>query len=551
MANSCEPEVHVLEHQAPVLCDDYDSNDADSECVDSNASACDTCNTDDFNENPTELTHKEEKQTQNIHPCQNHPGNMYANFCKTCNKPCCQNCLASDHELHSLANIDETAESVKTDVQTYLKTLEAVVLPTIDNVHSFVKDGMAKYDKAFDKAQHDSKIRFQALREEIDNMEKEWVQQQIAIKEKDMEEIEQARKEIEVKRKQTTDLIAECKSVIAESDDVHMLRFRLNCPNVADTKPSTMYVPGTMTFQASNYKLPILSELIGQLGRGERIGIDADNCREDEVPLFTSDMVEVSIVKTIEDVRCDHIILTKNNEFWINDQGEGSLTLYNENSEQLKVVPLDISISDMALTCHGDIIATDLFNRRVLRISDTGDITELIRMKPLVPWTCCVNDEQQIVVGVRGEFRRPPIKLVVFSADGSDVVQEIEKDNSGNPLFNKAVYQVRQNSKGDYMVSDNDRIVCLSKKGVFRWDYRVKPVARCVNPNVNSIACDKYDNVIINDFHVEMVSLLSSDGKCLKTINDCIAIPCSLSVDKNGLLWVGQAQGVTVMKYIK
>ena len=370
---------------------------------------------------------------------------MYTNFCKTCYKPCCQNCLASDHELHSLANIDETAESVKTDVQTYLKTSEAVVLPTIDNIHSVVKDGMAKYDKAFDKALDDSKIRVQALREEIDNMEKEWVQQQTAKKEKDMEEIEQARKEIEVKRKQTTDLIEECKSVIAESDDV---KKRPKCLKFDDIQPSTVCIPGAVNFHASDFKLSAASEIIGQMESGERISIETGDCRKDEVPLFTLDMVQVSIVKTIEDVRCDHIMHTNNNDFWINDQGEGSLTLYNESAEQLKVVPLDISISDMALTCHGDIIATDFFNRRVIRISDTGDITELIRTKPLVPWTCCVNDEQQIVVGVRGEFRRPPIKLVVFSADGSDVLQEIEKDKSGKPLFNKAVYQVRQNSKG-------------------------------------------------------------------------------------------------------
>ena len=153
------------------------------------------------------------------------------------------------------------------------------------------------------------------------------------------------------------------------------------------------------------------------------------------------------------------------------------------------------------------------------------------------------------MVGLRTGLRTPPIKLSIYSPDGSAVLQEIENDEDGKPLFRDEITQVKQNGSGDYVVADGDRIVCVSSEGGFRWDYIVGLFMA-----IYGMVCDKYDNVIIADHYNDKIHLLSSEGKLVTTLltaKDGIRWPRSLSIDRHGQLWIGQDESLKVVRYLK
>ena len=174
------------------------------------------------------------------------------------------------------------------------------------------------------------------------------------------------------------------------------------------------------------------------------------------------------------DIKADIVLHTDQNNLWVNNGGY-KLTLYDEQLVEKKTLNLNCKLYDMVLTAFQDIIATDTDNARLVKISTPGDanISTLCSTAPLNPRGICFNNRGHIVVGMHAGFGTHPIKLSIYSSNGSTVLQEIENDEDGKPLFKKEITQVKQNGNRDYVVADWHMIVCVSSKGRFRWDYSV------------------------------------------------------------------------------
>ena len=264
--------------------------------------------------------------------------------------------------------------------------------------------------------------------------------------------------------------------------------------------------------------------------------------------MFESHMIRVKQMWTAEiGERVNTLLHNNQNDVFVNTQSKKTLSIHYENMNEKNSFSLDFEIQDMTLTAEEDIIATDFNNKRVVRIDSSGRVSKVCSTAPLYLWGVCVNDRQQIVVGVSAGWGEPPIKLVVYSPDGSTVLQEIEKDGSGKNLFTEGIYQVKQKGNGDYVVSDDKRIVCVKREGEYRWEYRL-------NWTSFGIVCDQYDNIIVAERIGHTVHVLSKDGKLVKTLltkTDAVDHPNSLSIDKNGYLWIGQDGDVKIIQYLK
>ena len=214
-----------------------------------------------------------------------------------------------------------------------------------------------------------------------------------------------------------------------------------------------------------------------------------------------------------------------------------------------ETLDLNFYIYDMALTASQDIVASDRDKKCLVKISSSGDVTILCSTAPLRPWGLCINNRQQIVVGLKTRHKAPHIKLAIYSPDGSTLLQEIEHSEDDSPLFRKEIVQVKQNGIGDYVVSCYDTIVCIGSEGAFSWEYCVE-----ASTGIYGIVCDKYNNVIIAEFCDRKISLLSDEGKLVTTLLTMqlgIDMPRSLSIDRYGQLWIGQALSLKVVKYLK
>ena len=149
------------------------------------------------------------------------------------------------------------------------------------------------------------------------------------------------------------------------------------------------------------------------------------------------------------------------------------------------------------------------------------------------------------MVGVHDEFETP-LSLIIYSGYDYHIVQEIARNIEGEPLFTLAISKMKQNGNGDYIVSDFNRLVCVSRYGQYRWEYQVD------HDCVFGTACDKYYNIIIAQSN--SISLLDSDRFLTSTIltaEDGISNPIALAIDSKGRMWIALDDEIKVKKYIK
>ena len=187
---------------------------------------------------------------------------------------------------------------------------------------------------------------------------------------------------------------------------------------------------------------------------------------------FDLNMIDVTAIMQ-KNGSAYRVLHTKQNEAWIFDGVNSTLKLNDEKLVEKKTLCLIFHLRDMTLTSSQDIIATDHHNKHIKKILPSGSISTLCSTAPLIPGGICINRSQQLVVGLRRDWKTPPVKLVIYSSDGSAVLQEIEIDEDGNPLFRMEITQVKQNGDGDYVVADRHSIVCVSSEGRLRWKYDI------------------------------------------------------------------------------
>ena len=258
-------------------------------------------------------------------------------------------------------------------------------------------------------------------------------------------------------------------------------------------------------------------------------------------PVFDPKMISVTVIME-RNIPAFGVLHTDLNDVWVYD-GDDTMTLYDEQLVEKKTRSKLSNLHDMVLTASQDIIATDVGNKRVIIKSPAGNVNTLCSTAPLKPWGICINNRGQIVVALSFEKM-----LAIYSSDGLKVLHAIKKDKDGKPLFRRLITQVKQNGMGDYVVSDENRIVCVSREGRFKWDYSEGL------SSVWGLVCDRHDNIIIADFFNNKILRLSSEGKLvitLLTAEDGISRPRSLSIDRHGQLWIGQSGSLKVVRYPK
>ena len=104
--------------------------------------------------------------------------------------------------------------------------------------------------------------------------------------------------------------------------------------------------------------------------------------------------------------------------------------LNNIERGNTKSVDIDFRIGGIAVSKSGDLIATDIDNNRVVKISEDGIIEVLVNATPMSPYGICIETNDQIVVTIKN-----PSKLVFYSSDCTSVVREIYKEDNGKEIL--------------------------------------------------------------------------------------------------------------------
>ena len=452
--------------------------------------------------------------------------------------------------------MEDAREETQGAVKAYIEDLEGGILPSSEMALKAISDRESEYNVAMDRTTEESKRRFQSLREDIDKAEQEWMEHLTQMKLCDLAEIGEKRQEVNQQIARTKEALKTCKHHQQNSNDNVLLSFlsglEKDTESVDTTDELDISLPLPPHFLLSHYSLPSCPELIGIISRENTEGIHIRRHskrvkKSNDENQFDTRRIEINPLRTVGGVTALALVHNKANDVWVNKERSQTLTLYDENFIEKNSLKIDFKIKAMVLSQTDDIIATDATNKCVVRIQSSGEISTICNIAPLYPWGICINDRQQIVVGVRGSPKEHVVKLMVLSPDGSSIVQEIEKDRSGQLLFTERIYQVRQSSTGDYIVADGGRIVVVSRDGEYRWSHHF-------DGSLMGLAIDRYGNIISADYMNNKIYLIGKEGvptRTLMTKKDGIRYPDSLSIDNHGVLWIGEEEDVKVVQYLK
>ena len=307
---------------------------------------------------------------------------------------------------------------------------------------------------------------------------------------------------------------------------------------------STFSLPPLVGFTPLEYELPDVKDLIGSLKSESResvLEMEETSDRSTKGMQF----YQPKLIRNIENGGASLLLYT-DNELWTYEFRR--IIIYNKDGKVKKKIKTKFWVNDMVQTPSKDIIVTDNDNLRLVKISRAGRITTLFKTHRFAPNGLCINDGQQIVVGRNAGYATPPIRLVIYSLNGSTSIQVIENDEDENPLFTREITNVKQNVNGDYVVSDRNILVCLSREGHYRWEN----VVGC--DDIHGLACDQHGNILASDCYNNRVILLDSDGtliRTLLTVADGMMYPQALVIGREAEVLVGQQIDVKVFKYLE
>jgi hypothetical protein len=210
---------------------------------------------------------------------------------------------------------------------------------------------------------------------------------------------------------------------------------------------------------------------------------------------------------------------------------------------------------DIAVTRQGELVYSDGPNRTV-NIVRHGKIMKLIT----TPWgwhpvgLCCTKSGD-ILVSMDTPDKN---KYKVVRYQGNTVIQEIDRDEDGKPIYKggKNGLYVVENNNGDVCASDTNAntVVVVNRSGRVRFRYDGTTARRRESFDPGNIATDSMSQIIVADYNNDCLHILDQKGQFLRCVDNCeLDRPHGLSVDSEGRLWVGlQISGeVNVIQYMK
>ena len=508
------------------------------------------------------------------------------------------------HNGHTFIPLDCALNNAKLKVEDYLQTKTEINTPKLETIRNTVVERSSEYNEAIQTTIDVSRARFQTLRNDVDRVEKEWFQRIENIKADDNRLMIALERKLYTELKRRKEYTNICKSTLSLDNELALLSLASELKDEDNVELTEIHLPPLLNFKQYEYTLPQIQGLIGETVQKPRIKLtinfeqsahthsllEGENTQSQQREISNNmnqsdlisniyfpgtvdicklllllfcvctiilavilsnmnfihlDMIEVRTLLTLQNIGAGSIVHTRDDKFWTNKrQNEASiLRLYDYNFDLINEIQLDFRIQDMVLIPNGNLIATDWSGQRVARISNKGDIKTLLDISPFHPCGLCMNDRQEIVLGLCN-LKANTTSLVTYS--GSDASMELRKIENLT-IFDFYTYAIQQNMDGNYIVSGRNRTVCVTRDGDFLWTYE------SIDSRIFEVVCDRYDNVILLEYLKNKITMLSSDGKLIKTLmseDDGVLRPLSLSIDRNDNLWIGQANNITIVRYI-
>ncbi|KAK3098198.1 hypothetical protein FSP39_017110 [Pinctada imbricata] len=481
--------------------------------------------------------------------CRLHPEKEISTYCIDCQVPCCATCQVQKHKKHDISTIEDAYLSAENRLNDNVKELEKNVIPTIDKMADKTK-----------KDRSEKRVRIDRVREEVNAFRKELKEAVdescdylIEKLEHDETELDNLITKLNVQKGKIHELIKEVNEII-QKGDLSMIKYSPPSPSTfipeVPTPRSTIPV-----FSPRRDILTIIKERIGTV---EWTEINPES-KHAPIPTakFDPSMININKVGSFNsEIDATSITTAGNNTAWVMDTVRDTMYLYDSSGKVVRSITVKDSngIYDMVIRRSGEMIVT-CWDRKVRRVSVSGEVSTLIDTSPCMPDGVCLTDSEDVVC--MSDQDKKNNHLAVYSPDTGRKLREIRGIDGQGKQQITVLYCVVSNGKDLYVVNrDPYHVVCVDERGDVRWVYdgREAKLTRSFDPR--GISVDKYNNLLVTDYYNSCIHYIDREGRLIQIIltqeQTGLSRPWGICVDdKTGQVWVWNGLGnVVICKYL-
>jgi hypothetical protein len=450
-------------------------------------------------------------------------------------------CVLGKHKLHKISKIsDKIEELMKTilkeneRLQQYKYELEKIVdqgtqrLDSLSQIFQQKKEDIAsrgeEWHRLIDKT-------VKTLQQELDDMQKE--HESLLQKQKsELEEILRNIEEINIKAIK-----------LKNSQNVPEIMKLLSRIGNQETPSEIMHFSSPVFFEC-RVEENDLKSYFGYIEKLQKRTIYLPQLKSEDVIIANHKILDVpKVIMAIDtgfekfenDNRLFDIVTIDDNRMLM---GGGNKTLKLFDFQGVLHDTISITAHGMYFTVYNKhVIYADPAKNIIYRVADDKAIKKMFITGKWKPQgiTSTMSDDLLVCLVL---YKDNLSKVVRYSSTGK-VLQEIQYDSQGQPLYGKPIF-ITENVNGDVIVTDwkKNAVVAVDGLGIFRFSYAEMDE----DFHASSVTTDPAGHVIVTDFLGDKIHMLDRDGRFLRYIipDQGIYTPRAVCIIGDGEMIVGE-----------
>nr|XP_034305794.1 E3 ubiquitin-protein ligase TRIM71 isoform X3 [Crassostrea gigas] len=541
-------------------------------CNDCYQPMCEQCRDEHLKNKKTKshemVPYKQHKRPLPVEQCKIHPTKEMVLLCEECQIPICYKCTATkEHRGHAFTDLEIDFDEKVSLCHEEIEKIRNYFEPTSQDLKTEIAGDVTEMKKIMEAIRTSMKAEAEYVKKLVNTVISENIKQVDKIEKSLLESLNGQNKKINDYINYLNNLIKTFYGYLSPSN-IEQLTLALKSESFIIRPIPETFKPVPPVFIAGNFSKKDVTKLLGRItvqntkpenrkikpmetastqlkptGKQRKQGTEKSDVKQ--TLSLSSSVIKVREYKVPGVGHVYHISLGKSGRLLVSNMN-GNLVQTDLQGNQLQKIQTS-SRSDgyHTVTQDGDLIYTDNDNKVINRITRGNTITEFIRTgdwRPLSIHSSHIN--RDLLVGMRKDGEA---KVTRYNKTRTEI-QNIQRNKKGQGLYRYPHY-ITENINGDVCVSDYGiAVVVVDKSGQHRFSYTgqgsgFEPFGICTDVLGHILVCDTFSNT---------VHLLDQDGQLLSeilTLQEGVERPCSVCVDDDNNLWVGQSRTNTVALY--
>ncbi|XP_061183060.1 tripartite motif-containing protein 3-like [Saccostrea echinata] len=487
--------------------------------------------------------------------CTSHSHQRCEVHCQQCDVPVCIKCITGLHKGHDIVDMADIIATKREKIKKETEEIEANI-PKNTAQDKGTENKISKFMALYTDLQKQANDHRNQWHLEVDNIFNKIESLIQSLRDHHITTLKSCQSQLRSQNSSMIQTVQENKEILKSNkvSDVNNYKSKLkeyrNIPQIPD-----LPLPSLQTNTVQGRELSIeLGEYKATLTQTSLSSLTDDVSFLSVKELLVEAKVIANIPTNVENL-CK-VACVGSDKAWINGEDKIITRVDIHGAVQDTVTSTcETFPNDITVTRQGELIYSDANNRMVNIVRDGKTETLITTPKGWHPSGLCCTRSGDILVSM-DTTDGSHYKIVRYQ--GQRVIQEIDKDEHGDPIYQGGVYVVYvvENNNGDIVVSDiNARaVVVVDRAGKVRFRYNNKPPGGKESFGPNQILTDSMGHIIVVDEFNNCLHILDQNGQFVRCVDNCeLEYPTGLSVDSEGRLWVGlyNSGEVKVIQYLK